>query len=49
MREKPALHEIHRARVMEKMEATSLAQLVRMVLEAGKEVRERISLGTVVT
>lgn len=29
--------EIHRARVMEKMEATSLAHLVRMVLELEKE------------
>jgi two-component system response regulator FixJ len=30
--------EIHRARVMEKMEANSLAQLVRMTLELEKAV-----------
>jgi FixJ family two-component response regulator len=28
--------EIHRARVMEKMQASSLAHLVRMVLEVGQ-------------
>ena len=36
----PRTVEIHRARVMEKMAATSVAQLVRMALSAGLEIAD---------